>query len=217
VPSAWLLFAVLVGYGVADAVTDVSMNVAGVKVQRRLGRSVLNSMHGIWSIAAVVGGLTGSAAAALGVTLPLHLGAVGALCALLAILAMHWVPDVSGHGVRTKPRPSARFSPALGGLAGGLALATALVLGGTVPGIVAFAILGLGSAAVFPAMITAAGSLPGQSVQAMNMATRVGFLAAPPLVGLVADAVGLRAALGLLVVPAALALALFAGAVAVRR
>jgi MFS family permease len=105
----------------------------------------------------------------------------------------------------------------IGGLAGGLALATALVLGGTVPGIVAFAILGLGSAAVFPAMITAAGSLPGQAVQAMNMATRVGFLAAPPLVGLVADAVGLRAALGLLVVPAALALALFAGAVAVRR
>lgn len=64
-PSGWVLFAVLVGYGIADAVTDVSMNVAGVEMQRRLGRSVLNSMHGIWSIAAVVGGVTGSGAAAL--------------------------------------------------------------------------------------------------------------------------------------------------------
>ena len=38
--------------------------------------------------------------------------------------------------------------------------------------------MGLGSAAVFPAMIMAAGAMPGQAIQAMNMATRVGFLAA---------------------------------------
>ncbi len=49
------------------------------------------------------------------------------------------------------------------------------------PGVVAFAVMGLGSAAVFPAMTTAAGEMLGQAVQAMNMATRVGFLAAPPL------------------------------------
>ena len=105
----------------------------------------------------------------------------------------------------------------LGGLAGGAALAAALLLGGTTAGIVAFAVVGPGSAAVFPAMITAAGALPGQAVQAMNLATRVGFLAAPPLTGLVADGVGLPTALGLLVVPSAVGLAVFAGAVRLRR
>lgn len=285
-PSAWLLFAVLVGYGVADAITDVSMNVAGVEAQRRLGRSVLNSMHGIWSIAAVVGGLTGSDAAALDLSLPLHLGAVAALCVLAAVVAARWVPSVSGtgqaaqgSGPASSRRPLAllcalavvaalveaapyswsaiylaehtaadpgaaglgftafvtgmvvgrltadrlveRCGPVLvvrtGGFVGALALTAALVDGGTATGIAAFATIGLGSAAVFPAMITAAGALPGQAVQAMNLATRLGFLVAPPLVGLVADGVGLSASLGLLVVPAALCLALFAGAVAVRR
>lgn len=111
----------------------------------------------------------------------------------------------------------ARLGPVLvvraGALAGGLAMAVALASGGTAPGIVAFAVMGLGAAAVFPAMITAAGAMPGQAIQAMNLATRVGFMAAPPLTGLVADGVGLPTALGLVVVPAALALAVFAGAV----
>jgi hypothetical protein len=66
-------------------------------------------------------------------------------------------------------------------------------------------------------MITTAGALHGQAVQALNMATRVGFLAAPPHVGLVAEGVGLPAALGLLVVPAGPFLAMFAAAVSVRR
>jgi hypothetical protein len=51
----------------------------------------------------------------------------------------------------------------------------------------------------------------------MNMTTRVGFLAGAPLIGLVADGVGLPAALGLLVVPVGHILALLAGAVSVRR
>jgi MFS family permease len=101
----------------------------------------------------------------------------------------------------------------VGGLAAGVALAAALLVGGTVPAIAAFAVVGLGAAAVFPAMITAAGTLPGQGVAAMNAATRLGFLASPPVVGQVADGVGLPLALGLLVVPAALGIALLAGAV----
>ncbi len=116
--------------------------------------------------------------------------------------------------------PSAwlRFAVLVGyGIADAVTDVSMKLEGGTATGSATFAAMGVGSAAVFPAMITAAGALPGQAVQAMNMATRVGFLAAPPLVGLVADGIGLPAALDLLVVPAALGLALFAGAVAVRR
>jgi hypothetical protein len=51
----------------------------------------------------------------------------------------------------------------------------------------------------------------------MNVATRLGFLVSPPVVGRVADGVGLPLALGVLVVPAALGIAGCAGAVRTRR
>lgn len=284
-PSGWVLFCIFVAYGVSDAVTDVSMNVAGVEAQRQLGRTVLNSMHGIWSIGAVSAGLIGSAAAELTVRLAAHLGTVAAVCATLALLVARSVPNVSGDVPAQRQAAGSRFSPALallcglavlaalieaapyswsaiyladdtgaspgtaglgftafttamvlgrlvadkvvdkvgpvavvrvGGLAAGLALAVALAVGGTTAGIVAFTVMGLGSAAVFPAMITAAGAMPGQAIQAMNMATRIGFLAAPAVIGLLADAVGLPLALGLLIVPASLGLALLARAVRLR-
>jgi MFS family permease len=118
-------------------------------------------------------------------------------------------------------RVVARIGPVpvvrLGGLAAGLALGAALLSGGTLPAVLAFAVVGLGAAAVFPAMITAAGAMPGQGVAAMNVATRLGFLVSPPVVGRVADGVGLPLALGVLVVPAALGIAGCAGAVRTRR
>ena len=125
-PSGWALFAVLVGYGTADAVTDVSMNVAGVEAQRRLGRPVLNSMHGVWSIGAVLGGFTGSGVAALGVALVLHLGTVAVLCVAVALLAARSVPAVSGEGARGAGEAHSRITPALALLCG-LAVMAALV------------------------------------------------------------------------------------------
>jgi MFS family permease len=280
-PSGPVLFAVFVAYGVADAVMDVSTNVAGVEVQRRLGRAVLNSMHATWSIGTVTGALLGTAAAKLQVPLVLHLAGVAAACAGLALAARPHVPDVAARATGA-PHPPRRFSPLLallcalgllaalaeatpyswsavyladhtgagpgtaglgftafttamvlarlvadrvvdrvgpvavvraGGLLSGLALAAALAVGGTVPGIVAFALLGLGSAAVFPAMISAAGAVSAHALQSMDLATRLGFLVAPPLVGLAADRLGLPLALGLVVVPAALGLSALAGAV----
>ncbi len=42
--------------GAMDAVTDVAQNAHGLRVQRRYGRSVINSFHAVWSIGAVAGG-----------------------------------------------------------------------------------------------------------------------------------------------------------------
>jgi MFS family permease len=89
-----------------------------------------------------------------------------------------------------------------------LALATAVV-GWSIAG---FAIMGLGLAAVFPLAMRSAGfqgeaAAPG--LAAVSTAGYTGFLAGPPLIGLVAEAVGLRSALvivcALCVVAAALA------------
>ena len=66
-----MLAAALFMAGACDAVTDVAQNAHGLRVQRLYGRSIVNSLHGVWSIGAVLGGLMGSAA--VGLSLPLHL------------------------------------------------------------------------------------------------------------------------------------------------
>src|SRR5699024_5345367 len=53
----------------ADAITDISMNRHGMRVERRYRRSIMNSYHGWWSLGAVTGGLLGAAAAQLAVPL----------------------------------------------------------------------------------------------------------------------------------------------------
>ena len=72
--------------GALDAIVDVAQNAHGLRVQRGYGRSILNAFHGLWSIGAVTGGLLGSAAAGLGVPLPVHLGVVALVFGVPALL-----------------------------------------------------------------------------------------------------------------------------------
>jgi fucose permease len=83
---------------------------------------------------------------------------------------------------------------AAGGLALGLALAT------PAGGIAGFALMGLGLSVVFPlALRTAgrAGAPAGPALAAVSTVGYTGFLAGPPLIGLVGEVVGLREALAL--------------------
>ena len=71
-----------------------------------------------------------------------------------------------------------------------------------------FGIVGLGLAAVIPALFRAAsrapGRAPGQGIAAVTSTGYLGFLAGPPVIGLVAEGAGLQVAFALLVVLAAL-------------
>lgn len=302
----WGLFAAAMFLaGAADAVVDVAQNAHGLRVQRRYGRSILNSFHALWSVGAVLGGLTGSAAAGAGIPVALHLG-LSSLVSVLIALAVYPLllpgpedteraddtrtdharaddaPDRrAGRPLRPGPRTvllllvfgviansgtlvedsGATWAALyLQGLGAGAATAGlgfvalqgcqfvgrllgdrmvdrfgqravargggALVLAGmglalafpTVPGTVAgFGVAGFGVATLVPAAMTAAdrlpGLAPGAGLTVVTWLMRVGFLASPPVVGLVADAAGLRT--GLLVVPAAgLVVLLVAGVLA---
>ncbi|PPG03615.1 MFS transporter [Pseudoclavibacter sp. RFBI5] len=92
-----------------------------------------------------------------------------------------------------------------GGLVTALGMGVALLfpsVGGTIAG---FAAAGLGIATLVPAALHAADELPGfkpgTAITLVSWLMRLGFLAAPPLVGLLADATSLR--VGLIVVPIA--------------
>ncbi|MBW9210537.1 MFS transporter [Mumia sp. zg.B21] len=86
-PSAGAFATGLFLLGAVDAVTDVAQNAHGLRVQRRYGRSILNSFHAVWSAGAVLGGLMGAGAVALGLSPAVHLGLSSALFTLVAIAA----------------------------------------------------------------------------------------------------------------------------------
>ena len=117
-----------------------------------------------------------------------------------------------------------RFGEANVVRAGGLLVAAGMGLALALPGlagtIAGFGAAGLGVATVVPAAYhgadNVAGLRPGTGLTVVTWLMRIGFLAAPPVVGAVADAVGLR--YGLLVVPlAGIVMVACAGVLARRR
>jgi MFS family permease len=91
VPSWYALAAVLFLAGALDAVVDVAQNAHGLRVQRLYGRSIVNSFHGVWSIGAVLGGLMGSAAAGLDLSLGVHFGISATVFSIVALVAYRFL------------------------------------------------------------------------------------------------------------------------------
>jgi Na+/melibiose symporter-like transporter len=84
----WITLAlVFLVMGALDGVIDVAQNAHGFRVQRIYGRSIINAFHGMWSIGAVLGGLTGAVAAGLEVSLGVHFGAVAIVFSGVALVA----------------------------------------------------------------------------------------------------------------------------------
>ena len=86
-PVGVLFAAALFVAGALDAIVDVAQNSHGLRVQRRYGRSILNSFHAIWSVGAVAGGLMGGAAAGLDVPIGVHLAISGVVFGVVAIVS----------------------------------------------------------------------------------------------------------------------------------
>jgi MFS family permease len=113
-----------------------------------------------------------------------------------------------GVAARHGAAPVARAGAALAAVGLGVALVRPV----PAVAIAGFAVMGLGLSAVFPLALRAAGAqalAPGPELAAVSTVGYTGFLAGPPLIGLLADEIGLRGALALVcalcVVAAALA------------
>lgn len=85
--------------------------------------------------------------------------------------------------------------------AAAIGLVAALILGDASSAVVGFGMVGLGIANVVPILFSAAarvpGVEPGHAIAGVATVGYLGLLAGPPLIGVVADAVGLRLALGI--------------------
>lgn len=71
-----------------DAVMDSAMNSRGLEVESAYGRSIINSFHGWWSLATIIGSGLGSLSAVLGVPLPVFLTVMSVATAVVLLLVL---------------------------------------------------------------------------------------------------------------------------------
>jgi MFS family permease len=84
-PSGWVFASALFVAGAADSVTDVGQNAQGLQVQRAYGRSIINSLHAVWSAGALLGGLIGASAILFGVDRVVQLALTGVISAAVCL------------------------------------------------------------------------------------------------------------------------------------
>ena len=121
-----------------------------------------------------------------------------------------------GVGDQLTTRLGAKTMVRLGGLIAAAGLTLALLVTWVPLVLVGFGMVGAGFSVVFPLTLSAAGRTTGQAsgtaIAAVATCGYVGLLAGPPIIGFAADLVGLRIALGFIVV-LSLCAAVFAYAV----
>ncbi len=89
-PTLWLLAPAMALMGALIGCMDVAMNANAVEVERRMGRAIMSSSHGFWSLGGFVGGSAGGWIIA-EVGAENHALLVSILSLLLALAASRWL------------------------------------------------------------------------------------------------------------------------------
>ena len=101
-PSVWTLALLMAAMGAMVGSMDVAMNSNAVMVERRLGRPIMSSSHGFWSLGGFFGGSLGSIAIA-------HFGALAQslMTAGIALVLILWGMGklVADEAVHTELKP----------------------------------------------------------------------------------------------------------------
>ncbi|AXG76845.1 MFS transporter [Streptomyces paludis] len=104
-PNLLTLCAALFVFGATSGMSDVAMNAIGVETEERLGKSIMSSLHGMWSVGALIGSAAGTVAA--------HLRSDARLHHLIAALALTLLGVLACRGVLDPPAaPDAPAPPA---------------------------------------------------------------------------------------------------------
>lgn len=102
VSSLWQLMTVLVFYGIFANLQSISINTQAVGVERVYGRSIMASLHGLWSLAGFTGGLITFSLAAFDIT-PFQ-QFVGVFIFALFVLFFFWPHLLDSQEDRASPR-----------------------------------------------------------------------------------------------------------------
>ena len=99
VSQAWMFLVVLSFIGLFDVCADVAINAQGVIAQEQIGRSIMNRLHGMWSLGFASGTVVGSLGAGLEVDLRLQVLLVAAALMTAVGIVGRWLAktDPSHH------------------------------------------------------------------------------------------------------------------------
>ncbi|GGR20064.1 MFS transporter [Streptomyces netropsis] len=93
-PGLLALCAALAVYGATAGMADVAMNALGVETEDRLGRSIMSSLHGMWSVGGLVGAAVGAVAAHADVDARIQFVLAATALAVIGAVACRWVLDL---------------------------------------------------------------------------------------------------------------------------
>ncbi|MFE3601606.1 MFS transporter [Streptomyces sp. NPDC059142] len=93
-PNLVTLCVALFVYGASSGMSDVVMNAVGLETEARLDRSIISSLHGMWSAGALIGSAAGALAAHLGADARLHHLLAALVLTALGLIACRSVLDV---------------------------------------------------------------------------------------------------------------------------
>lgn len=107
-PNLWLLTPAMALMGALIGCMDVAMNANAIEVERRMGRAIMSSSHGFWSLGGFVGGLAGSyVIAQSGAEVQALI--VAAIAVVTVLLASPNLITDAPHPAATKAKPHALF------------------------------------------------------------------------------------------------------------
>jgi MFS family permease len=99
-----LLVAALALLGMANGSMDVTMNAHAVEVETFVGRPIMSSLHGMWSVGGVVGATAGGLLVGQGLSQQAHLALVGALLLVGVLVTRRYLPPSTAHGDVAGPK-----------------------------------------------------------------------------------------------------------------
>lgn len=112
-PDLPVLLVAFLGVGLAAGLADVAINSQAVMAEKRLGKPIMSSLHGLWSVGAAGGSGIGALVTSLGIGFQAHLVTAAVVLAVLGPLSASALPpdpaDAMGGSGQTAPKPP-RFS-----------------------------------------------------------------------------------------------------------
>jgi MFS family permease len=92
--------------GIASGLADVAMNAEAVTVERRMGRPVMSSLHGVWSVAVLVGSGAAALGIGLGATVDVYLPAAAIVAVVASWPMLRWLPERTREPVDDEDAPA---------------------------------------------------------------------------------------------------------------
>jgi MFS family permease len=90
-PTTWLIIPVLIFYGMLGNIMNISLNTQALNLEDKMGKSILASFHGLWSMAGFSGAGIGAGMIFLGVGPTLHFAIVMLLSIVIIFSAQRFI------------------------------------------------------------------------------------------------------------------------------